>query len=117
MASNTTAIGRQAETVACAYLTQHGFVVIEQNWRTRWCEIDIIARNKGGITFFEVKYRRTRLAGSGLEYITARKLRQMQFAAQLWVTQYEWQGEYCVGAISVSGNPPEVESYLECVYE
>jgi hypothetical protein len=35
--------------------------------------------------FVEVKYRRTNRQGSGLEYVTAKKLEQMRFAASSWV--------------------------------
>lgn len=95
--------GRKAEAAAAAFLVRKGCIIVAQNWRTPRCEIDIIAE-RGGVMFLcEVKYRRTNNSGSGIEYITPQKVRQMQFAAQTWVHVHSWQGEYQLCAIEVSG--------------
>lgn len=101
---STTTTGRQAEAVAAAFLESRGCKVLQQNWRTRWCEIDIVAQRKKVVYLCEVKYRQTNRQGSGLEYITPKKLKQMQFAAEFWVQTKEWQGDYQLCAIEVSGN-------------
>ncbi|HSX28658.1 MAG TPA: YraN family protein [Candidatus Saccharimonadales bacterium] len=109
---SSTETGRQAETAAAAYLQRHGFTIIERNWRTRWCEIDIVAQKAKTIHFVEVKYRKTDAWGGGLEYITPRKLQQMQFAAQLWVANHAWKDEYSLGAIEVTGTQFAVSEWL-----
>jgi Holliday junction resolvase-like predicted endonuclease len=76
---------------------------VVQNWRTRWCEIDIVAERRGVLYFCEVKYRRTNRQGGGLEYITPKKLGQMRFAAESWVHTHAYSGEYQLCAIEVSG--------------
>lgn len=96
-------IGRRAETVAAAYLQRQGCEVIAQNWRTRWCEIDVVAQRDGVVYFCEVKYRRTTTYGAGLDYITPAKLKQMRFAAESWVHAHGWQGDYQLCAIEVAG--------------
>ncbi|HJP96233.1 MAG TPA: YraN family protein [Candidatus Saccharimonadales bacterium] len=95
--------GRKAEAAAAAFLVRKGCTVVAQNWRTPRCEIDIVAERNGVVYLCEVKYRRTNTSGSGIEYITPQKLRQMQFAAQTWVHVHGWQGEYQLCAIEVSG--------------
>jgi Holliday junction resolvase-like predicted endonuclease len=95
--------GRQAEAIAAIFLQHKGCRIVEQNWRTRRCEIDIVAQRGCVVYFCEVKYRRSVSAGTGIEYITPAKLRQMQFAAESWVHYYGWQGEYQLCAIEVSG--------------
>lgn len=67
------------------------------------CEIDVIAERDNIIYFCEVKYRRTGRQGSGLDYITPKKLQQMHFAAASWVHMHAWQGVYQLCAIEVSG--------------
>jgi len=99
----TVEIGRRAETVAAAFLEAKGCAIIERNWRTRLCEIDVIAERAGVVYFCEVKYRRTNRQGGGLEYITAKKLAQMRFAAESWVHAHAWRGGYQLCAIAVSG--------------
>jgi Holliday junction resolvase-like predicted endonuclease len=37
----TFATGRKAEGVAAEYLENQGFEIIERNYRTRFCEIDL----------------------------------------------------------------------------
>lgn len=95
--------GREAEAAAAAYLKRQGCAIVEQNWRTRWCEIDIIAQRDRVIYFCEVKYRRTNNQGAGLDYITPKKLQQMRFAAESWVHFSGWKGEYQLCAIEISG--------------
>lgn len=96
-------MGRQAENVAAAYMERQGCTVVDRNWRTRWCEIDIVACRHGTIYFCEVKYRSQSYQGYGLEYITPRKLRQMRFAAALWIADHSDGAHYELCAIEVSG--------------
>lgn len=92
-----------AEAVAAAFLERKGCQIIEQNWRTRMCEIDVIALRGNVIYFCEVKYRASNRQGSGIDYITPKKLQQMRFAAESWVHSRSWQGDYQLCAIEVSG--------------
>jgi len=109
-------IGRQAEAVAADYLRRQGFRIVERNWRTRWCEIDIIAAKDKSVYFVEVKYRQSARQGSGLEYITAKKLKQMRFAAEAWVRQHEWRGEYQLAAVEVSGDDFAVTNFIDLIF-
>lgn len=95
--------GRRAEAVAAAFLERKGCEIVAQNWRTRMCEIDIVAKRDDIVYFCEVKYRRSNIAGSGILYVTPKKLQQMRFAAESWVHYHHWQGEYQLCAIEVSG--------------
>ncbi len=95
--------GHSAEIKASDYLKQHGFKIIELNWKTKYCEIDIIAKKNNVVYFVEVKYRKTHKQGFGLEYITPKKIRQMSFAADMWVSNAGWSGEYQLAAIGIDG--------------
>ena len=95
--------GHEAEKTAAKYLEHHGFIIKDLNWKTKYCEIDIIAEKQGRLFFTEVKYRQDTRQGSGLEYITAKKLRQMRFAAEMWVSNHQWEGEYQLAAIGIDG--------------
>lgn len=106
-------IGRQAETAAADFLERKGCTVVDRNWRTRWCEIDIVAHRGPTIYFCEVKYRRTNHQGSGLDYITPQKLQRMRFAAEFWVHANNWRGEYSLCAIEVSGPRFEITGVVK----
>lgn len=96
-------VGRKAEAVAANFLNHRGCEIVDQNWRTRWCEIDIVAIRDNVVYLCEVKYRSSTRQGMGLDYITPKKLTQMRFAAEFWLAKYDWQGECSLCAIEVSG--------------
>jgi uncharacterized protein (TIGR00252 family) len=96
--------GRAAEVRAAKYLVLQGYQILEQNWRTRWCEIDIVAKKNDTVYLVEVKYRQRAFQGTGLEYITPKKLQQMTFAAGFWVQAHHWQGDYQLAVISIDGD-------------
>lgn len=96
--------GHDAEKQAAAYLKDHGFKIVELNWKTRYCEIDIVASKDKIVWFVEVKSRRNASQGYGYEYITPKKLQQMQFAAHMWVQNQNWSGDYRLAVISIDGD-------------
>lgn len=77
------------------------------------CEIDIIAERDKTVYFCEVKYRLTNRQGAGLDYITPKKLKQMQFAAESWVHVNGHNGEYQLCAIEVSGPEFRITSAIK----
>lgn len=111
--------GHDAEKIAADYLRSQGYRVLELNWRHRRAEIDIVAEKKTKfgmhkrLIFFEVKYRKTSAQGNGLDYITPKKLKQMQFAAELYVAEHDYNGEYALGAIEMSGLGFEVTNCID----
>lgn len=107
--------GLKAETAAADYLKAKGYEIKQRNWRTRWCEIDIVAEKDGAVYFVEVKYRKTTTWGGGLDYILPAKLRQMRFAAEMWVSQHDWQHDYSLAAIEVAGSEFEVTQFIKSI--
>lgn len=93
--------GHDAEELAAEYLRQRGFKILETNWKTRYCEVDLVAKKKKRIYLVEVKSRRTSNQGSGTDYITPKKLKQMEFAAQMWVNHHQWPGEYQLAVLAI----------------
>lgn len=94
-------VGHDAEVKAASYLRTNGFEILGLNWKTRYCEIDIIAKHQKIIYFIEVKSRKNSKQGYGYEYVTPKKLQQMQFAAEMWVNNYHYQGDYELAAVSI----------------
>lgn len=101
--------GRIAEDAVSEYLENNGYKIIDNNWKTKWCEIDIIAEKDGIMHFVEVKYRSNPEQGRGFEYITSAKQRQMARAADSWVLINRWDGEQVLSAAEVSGPNFDVE--------
>ena len=110
----TRQIGDKGEQAAADWLVGDGHEIIERNWRTRYCEIDIVSKKDNVLYFTEVKYRKNDDFGDGLAAITNKKQQQMRFSAEMFTaknTQYEGCDMQML-AISVDGNPPVAK---ECV--
>ncbi len=101
---STTSEGRGAEREVADTLVRKGHTILSMNWRTRWCEIDIVSKKGEVVYFTEVKYRSSSAQGGGLDYITSKKLSQMRFAAELWMTQHKWEGEVELLAAEVASD-------------
>lgn len=110
------AVGHHAEEVAAEYLRKQGYKILELNWRRPQAEIDIVAqRKRQPIIFFEVKYREHASQGSGLDYITNKKLDQMHFAADMWTNEHNYRGECQLGVIEVSGPDFKITELIESI--
>ena len=110
----TKQIGDSAEDVAAKFLKKQGHRILDRNWKTKYCEIDIVSRIDDVIYFTEVKYRKTPNQGGGLAAITAKKLNQMKFAAEYYALSNQISDTNLrLATISLSGRPPIVENYLE----
>lgn len=110
------ATGARAELAARQYLEMRGFIILEQNWRRPHCEVDLIVRKGSTVQFVEVKYRASDAQGGGFEAITASKLQRMRRAAETWVTETKWQGDYMLSAIELAGADFTVVGFVEDVF-
>ena len=107
--------GREAEAAAAEYLKARGYEILEQNWRTRRCEIDIVAKKGRTVYCVEVKYRQNNFQGMGLDYITPKKLGQMEFAARMWAAANNYEDDILLGAIEVAKQSYEITEFIESV--
>lgn len=72
---NKRKIGAEYEKLAADYLMENGYQIIERNFRNRFGEIDIIARDAEYLVFVEVKYRSSQSFGTAAEAVDLRKQR------------------------------------------
>lgn len=107
----TREVGDRGEQAAADWLVAEGHEIIERNWRTRWCEIDIVSKKDATLYFTEVKYRRNAKFGGGLAAITAKKQQQIRFAAEFFLIKHpQYSGrDVQLLAADVSGEPANVQ--------
>ncbi|MBU2219097.1 YraN family protein [Patescibacteria group bacterium] len=55
METNKQKIGNMGEEMACEFLKQKGYKILDRNYRKKWGEIDIVAKKDDIIHFVEVK--------------------------------------------------------------
>lgn len=113
-ATTTKAIGDIAETFAAEHLLSLGHTVLERNWKTKFCEIDIVSVHEMTLYFTEVKYRKTAKQGGGLAAITTKKQQQMRFAAEFYASSKKLKDVAMrLSVVSVTGQPPKIDEYLQ----
>lgn len=106
-------MGAKGEEETANYLQRLGHEIIERNWKTKYCEIDIVSLKDETIYFTEVKYRKSAYQGDGMAAITKKKLAQMKYAAKFYAETKKLQGvDLRLAAAAVSADPPEVETFL-----
>ncbi|MGN0317259.1 MAG: YraN family protein [Lachnospira sp.] len=95
---NKRQIGTKYEEIACKYLIDKGYIIIETNFRCKLGEIDIIARipADGTIVFCEVKYRKNNLYGTSLEAVNYKKQATIRKVASYYlIGQYKTTDVKC----------------------
>ena len=70
---------------AAAYLKKKGYRILEANFRCRFGEIDLIARDGAYLVFIEVKYRSSLKDGDSLEAVNRRKQRKIIRVAEYYL--------------------------------
>ncbi len=114
-------IGPLGESVVCRHLREHGYVILERNYRKIWGEIDIIAEKKGTVHFFEVKTvsrESSSSAGQGIgpeENLHERKIKRLDRAIQSYLQEHKatqggkWQLDAALVWLDFAKKTAEIE--------
>ena len=95
-------IGHLGEAIAKKYLRGKRYRVVEENYRTKYAEIDLVARDsKGILVFVEVKTRLTERFGAPEESINRDKLKKIIKNAQAYAARKRYRKEYRIDAICI----------------
>lgn len=104
--------GRKSESAAVKHLKKNGYKILEQNYRTKMGEIDIIAREKDVIVFVEVKARRSDRFGGPKWALTYKKRQKISMAALQYlkaVKKTDSRARFDVVAIQLTGEKNTIE--------
>ena len=91
---NNRQIGALYEREAVLFLQNQGVRILEQNYRCRQGEIDIIGYDNSCLVFFEVKARNSLRAGYGAEAVHIHKQRKICRVADYYRLQHKIS-EFC----------------------
>src|SRR4030042_129522 len=79
--------GRRGEALAAAFLQRQGFTILRRRYRTRYGEVDLIAREGAVLCFIEVKTRSDPGFGLPIEAVTRSKMKRLALCAQTFVAR------------------------------
>ena len=85
--TNNRRTGAAYEQAAGFYLEQMRYEIVAYNYRCRFGQIDIIAKDGPYLVFCEVKYRSGRGKGSPLEAVDGRKQQRIFRCAACYLTE------------------------------
>lgn len=73
--------GTKYEKTAGKFLERQGYQILEYNFRCRYSEIDIVAKDGNVLVFCEVKYRTEGSTADALEAVSIKKQERLSAAA------------------------------------
>lgn len=120
MPSGRSKLGAQGERIAAAHLEALGLVVEMRNYRTRFGEIDLVARDGVEVVFVEVRTKRSAAFGTPEESLTRRKQARLVHAAKEYLAAHglataSWRVDFV--AITLQPDGPAQISHIESAVE
>jgi len=83
-------LGKWGEETAKKYLQNRGYHFIDQNWRNRYGELDLIMMDKDTVVFVEVRTKSNSQFGFALESVNIRKQHKLLLTAQAFLQSKKW---------------------------
>ncbi len=80
-------LGAYGEQLASQFLEGLGFEIVDRNYRCKFGEIDIVARDEDTIVIVEVKTRSNVTFGLPAEAVTNRKVQTLRRLAAHWMSE------------------------------
>ena len=110
-------LGKHGEDLTCRELRRRGYAILARRYRTRWGEIDIVARDGDTLVFVEVKTRRSTGFGGPLAAVNFTKQRRLINMARSYLMGVHPPEPPCrfdvVGVILVVGERPVIEVVVD----
>jgi putative endonuclease len=98
--------GGVGEEAAALFLERHGLVIVARNYRTRFGEIDLVAREGEVLVFVEVRLRTSERFGGAAASIGPRKRSRIEAAARQFLCGLAREPACRFDVISLDGDAP-----------
>ena len=96
--------GDQGELLARKFLEEKGYEILDENWRFRKAEIDLIVYKNPVIVFVEVKTRENNRFADPEDFVTKAKQKLLAMAAGEYIHLMNHQNEVRFDIISILFN-------------
>lgn len=101
--------GLKAEARAARHLEAQGLKIVERNYRCRFGEIDLIARDGATLVFVEVRARSSGAFGGAAASITAAKRTRLTLTAQHYLATLQRTPRCRFDALLMTGDSGPLE--------
>lgn len=95
-------VGREGEEIVSEYLQQRNWEVVARNYKTKFGEIDLIAKQKGEVVFVEVKSRAQLDCFDPSRKVDREKLRRVRRLAQFWLDHHAPESPARIDVVGVA---------------
>ncbi len=105
--------GQRGEQLAIDYLKKHGYKIIENNYRSRFGEIDIVSKHKNILVFTEVRAKTSLEFGIPEESIRETKAAHLRATAYQYLETHDklpeqWRIDFIVIEMDDKGKPKRI---------
>jgi putative endonuclease len=107
--------GISAESRAAAYLLAKGYRILARRFRTRYGEIDIVARRRNLLAFVEVKARAS--LDDAAYAVTPQQRQRIIAAAQAWLMKHPEHAEFDCRFDAVLIAPKSLPRHLTAAFD
>jgi putative endonuclease len=104
-------LGESGEEMACRELASRGYAILARRYRTRYGEIDIVAKDGDTVVFVEVRLKTSSEFGTAAESVTPGKQRRVVSMAADYLARNRLTGRPCrfdVAAIDISNGTAQI---------
>ena len=118
--SGRKAAGDRGEAEGARYLRKKGYTLLASQWRCRFGELDLVARDKRGtVCFVEVKLRSQGAIGLPREFVDDRKQERLRIAAAAYLSTHDIDApaRFDVAEVYVENDGALRVEYLENAFE
>lgn len=109
-------LGRYGEDIASTELERLGYQILDRRYRSRFGEIDLIARDEATVVFVEVKTKTDSRFGDPAEMVTLQKQRRLVSMAEEYVSGHALHATPCrfdVVSVDASCQPARITVYKD----
>ena len=103
-------LGKEGEEMACQWLADRGYIILEKNWKNRHEEIDLITRLDDQIVFIEVKTRSSLKYGNPEDAVSLKKQRNLVNAGHEYILkhQIDLEAQFDILSILIIDKKPRI---------
>lgn len=106
-------LGLVGEKLAANHMKNKGYCILDQNYRTKIGELDIIAKKDNSIVFIEVKTRTSNVYGRPSEAVDTKKQKKIRRLSQQYIVyknlKENWIYRFDVIEVHIIGKKYKIE--------